>query len=126
MTAVNSGSEIVVSDAVIAGVAAHAAAAVPGVTRLEPGLRGLLSGWSRAGKQLLGAAESAGSQGVRVGRTGAGRIAVQVDVSLSGDCRAAVVGAAVQRAVLDAVLEQTGVTVGEVSVTVLDIEPGAL
>lgn len=126
MTAVGSGSEIVVSDAVIAGVAAHAAAGVPGVTRLEPGLRGLMGEWARAGKQLLGASESAGSRGVRVSRTGAGRIAVAVDVSLGGDCRAVVVGAGIQRAVTEAVLEQTGVTVGEVSVTVIDIEPGAL
>ncbi|WP_084524112.1 Asp23/Gls24 family envelope stress response protein [Nocardia inohanensis] len=126
MTALSSGSEIVVADAVIAGVAARAAAAVPGVARLEPGLRGLVTGWARAGKQLLGGSESVASEGVRVARTAAGGLAVQVDVSLTADCRAAVVGAGIQQAVRRAVPQQTGVTVDEVSVTILDIEPGAL
>lgn len=126
MTVLRSGSEVVISDAVVAGVAARAAATVPGVTRLEPGLRGLVVGWARSGKQLLGGQETAASDGVRVQRTAAGGLAVQVDVSLGSDCRAVDVGAGIQLAVTRAVLDQTGVTVDEVSVTIVDIEPGAL
>ncbi|MBF6137305.1 Asp23/Gls24 family envelope stress response protein [Nocardia otitidiscaviarum] len=119
-------AELVVSDAVVAAVAARAAASVPGVARLEPGLRGLVVGWARLGKQLLIGQESAASEGVRVQRTATGGLAVQVDLSLGAESRAVTVGAAVQRAVIDTVREQTGVTVDEVSVTILDIEPGAL
>ncbi|MBL1076423.1 Asp23/Gls24 family envelope stress response protein [Nocardia sp. 2] len=121
-----SDREFIISDAVVAGVAARATAEVPGVVRLEAGLRGLVSAFARSGKQLLGVQNSAAkADGVRVRRTPAGALAVQVDVSLGADCRAATVGAEIQRAVIEAVRAQTGVTVDEVSVTILDIEPGA-
>ncbi|NNH72261.1 Asp23/Gls24 family envelope stress response protein [Nocardia uniformis] len=122
----DAGGEFVVSDAVVASVAARAAAAVPGVVRLEPGLRGLVVGLARSGKQLFGGQESASADGVRVARAAAGGLTVQVDLTLGSGCRAATVGAQVQQAVLRSVREQTGVTVDEVSVTILDIEPGAL
>lgn len=123
MTAV--ATEFVISDSVVASVAARAAVAVPGVTRLEPGLRGLVVGLARSGKQLFGREESAAADGVRVRRSDTGAFAVQVDLSLGPEGRAAEVGAAVQRAVVRTVREQTGATVDEVSVTILDIEPGA-
>lgn len=126
MTALSSDSEVVVSDAVVAGVAARAALAVPGVIRLEPGLRGLIVGLARSGKQLLGGKTSVPTDGVRVEKTASGGLAVRVDVSLGSDCRASDVGAGIQQAVTRAVLEQTGVGVAEVSVTILDIEPGAV
>ncbi|MFI6869477.1 Asp23/Gls24 family envelope stress response protein [Nocardia sp. NPDC050406] len=117
-------AEYVIADSVVASVAARAAASVPGVVRLEPGLRGLVVGLARSGRQLLGRAESAPADGVRVTRTANGGYGVQVDLSLGAGCRAAEVGARVQDAVVRTVLEQTGVTVDEVAVTILDIEPG--
>ncbi|MEU0543150.1 Asp23/Gls24 family envelope stress response protein [Nocardia sp. NPDC005978] len=126
MTALSAEHEIVVSDAVIAGVAARAAAAVPGVVRLEPGLRGMVAGWARSGKQLLRGQESLAGDGVRVEKTTDGGRAIRVDVSLGGDGRAAEVGAAIQRAVTGAVLEHTGVRIEQVSVVIIDIEPGGV
>ncbi|GAA5060112.1 Asp23/Gls24 family envelope stress response protein [Nocardia callitridis] len=123
MTTAGSMSEIVIGPAVVAAVAARAAATTPGVQRLEPGVRGLVSTLMRAGKQRVTNSESASSDGVRVRSTLAGVLSVQVDVVISGERRAAEIGAAVQREVVRAVREQTGEVVDEVSVSILDIEP---
>ncbi|MBF6326916.1 Asp23/Gls24 family envelope stress response protein [Nocardia transvalensis] len=123
MTAVAPQIEYVVADAVIAGVAARAAAAVPGVLRLEPGVLGLVGHLARSGRQLWTGQESAPSPGVRVRRAG-GWLNIQVDLAMSAGARIGEVGQAVQQRVARAVTEQTGVEVDAVAVAVLDIEPG--
>ncbi|WP_024799572.1 Asp23/Gls24 family envelope stress response protein [Nocardia sp. BMG51109] len=115
-------TEVVVADAVIAGVAARAAAAVSGVLRLEPGVLGLVGQLARSGKQLWTGVESAPSGGVRIRRAGAW-LKIHVDLTVSAGSTVAVVGRSVQEQVTRVVAEQTGVTADEVSVTVLDIEP---
>ncbi|MFG1797575.1 Asp23/Gls24 family envelope stress response protein [Nocardia sp. NPDC049149] len=116
-------SEVVIEAPVIAAVAAQAARATPGVVRLEPGVRGLVSTLVRVGKQRLTNADPAASEGVRVRKNAAGELSVQVDVVISAARAAAVVGHAVQQEVSRVVFEQTGQQVDEVSVSILDIEP---
>lgn len=118
-------AEYIASDEVIAAVAAHAAASVPGVTRLEPGVLGLLGHLARAGRQLWSSQDVAPSAGVRVRHTG-GWLKVQVDLSVTGRCHVGEVGQQVQQAVARTVAEQTGMVVDAVSVAILDIEPGGL
>jgi uncharacterized alkaline shock family protein YloU len=115
-------TEFVIADAVIASVAARAAAATPGVVRLEPGLKGLVTAWTRATRQRWKGLDPAPADGVRV-RTTDGTVLVQVDIVTSALDQAAAVGQAVQRSVARAVAEETGVAVAEVSVSILDIEP---
>ena len=114
--------EYVIADPVVASVAARAALATPGVVRLEPGLVGLVTAWTRAARQRWKGLDPAPADGVRV-RTADGRLTVQVDLVTSGVDQAAAVGRAVQRAVTRVVAEQTGLAVAEVLVSVLDIEP---
>ncbi|MEV0295922.1 Asp23/Gls24 family envelope stress response protein [Nocardia sp. NPDC050710] len=116
-------SQVVIETPVIAAVAARAVLATPGVVRLEPGVRGLVSTLVRAGKQRWTSADPAPAEGVRVRRADDGALHVQVDVVLSTERQAAAVGHAVQREVSRVVSEQTGVVVAEVSVTILDIQP---
>ncbi|WP_370969584.1 Asp23/Gls24 family envelope stress response protein [Amycolatopsis sp. cg9] len=114
--------DYVVADPVIASVAARAAITTPGVVRLEPGLRGLVTAWTRAARQRWKGLDPAPADGVRV-RTADGRVTVHIDlITASGD-QAAAVGRAVQRAVTRFVGEQTGLVVDEVSVSIMDIEP---
>ncbi|PXX60891.1 putative alkaline shock family protein YloU [Nocardia tenerifensis] len=116
-------SEVRIESPVVAAVAARAACATPGVVRLEPGVRGLVSSLVRAGKQRLVSADPAASEGVRVRRTASGALSVHVDVVISADRAASAVGHAVQQEVSRVVREQTGQAVAEVSVSILDIEP---
>ncbi|SFW55769.1 Asp23/Gls24 family envelope stress response protein [Amycolatopsis australiensis] len=115
-------AEYVIEDPVIAGVAARAAIGTPGVVRLEPGLRGLVTGWTRAARQRWQGLDPAPADGVRV-RTADGRVTVRIDLVTAAADQAAAVGRAVQRAVGRSVTEQTGVVVDEVSVSIMDIEP---
>lgn len=114
--------DYVVADPVIASVAARAAITTPGVVRLEPGLRGLVTAWTRATRQRWKGLDPAPADGVRV-RTADGRVTVHIDLVAAGADQAAAVGRAVQRAVTRFVAEQTGLVVDEVSVSILDIEP---
>ncbi|WP_378739895.1 Asp23/Gls24 family envelope stress response protein [Nocardia brasiliensis] len=116
-------SDVVIEAPVVAAVAAQAACATPGVVRLEPGVRGLVSTLVRVGKQRLTVADPAPAEGVRVRRSPSGALSVQVDVVISADRGAAAVGRAVQEEVSRVVFEQTGQTVDDVSVSILDIEP---
>ncbi|QIS03107.1 Asp23/Gls24 family envelope stress response protein [Nocardia brasiliensis] len=116
-------SEVVIEAPVVAAVAAHAARATPGVIRLEPGVRGLVSTLLRVSKQRLTSAEPASSEGVRVRRRASGALSVQVDLVISAERAAALIGHAVQQEVSRVVFEQTGQVVEEVSVSILDIEP---
>ncbi|WP_410875857.1 Asp23/Gls24 family envelope stress response protein [Nocardia sp. A7] len=123
MTGTLPETELVVGDAVIAGVAARAAIQVPGVARLEPGVLGLVGHLARTGRHLWNGQEPIPSAGVRIRRSG-GLLGIQVDLALSASAQVGDVGRAVQRAVTQAVAEQTGADVDEVTVCVLDIEPG--
>ncbi|GAB2685617.1 Asp23/Gls24 family envelope stress response protein [Nocardia thraciensis] len=123
MSAAAPATEIVVGDAVIAGVAARAAAAVAGVRRLEPGVLGLVGQLARSGRQLWTGQEPAPAGGVRVRRAGQW-LRIHVDLTMAAGVEVGAVGQAVQREVAHMVAEQTGVAVDEVVVTVLDIEPG--
>ncbi|MEU0529318.1 Asp23/Gls24 family envelope stress response protein [Amycolatopsis tolypomycina] len=114
--------EHVIADPVIASVAARAAITTPGVVRLEPGLRGLVTSWTRAARQRWQGLDPAPADGVRVRTTG-GRVTVEIDLVTAADDQVAAVGRAVQRAVRRSVAEQTGLVVDAVSVSVMDIEP---
>ncbi|NKY86083.1 Asp23/Gls24 family envelope stress response protein [Nocardia veterana] len=118
-------AEYIASDAVIAAVAARAAASVPGVVRLEPGVLGLLGHLARTGRQWWTSQDIAPSAGVRIRRSG-GWLKVQVDLSVSDGCHVGEVGRAVQQEVVRMVAEQTGMAVDAVSVAILDIQPGEL
>ncbi|NKY51903.1 Asp23/Gls24 family envelope stress response protein [Nocardia vermiculata] len=115
-------TEYIAEDAVIGAVAAHAAASVPGVIRLEPGVLGVLGHLVRTGLRW-GNTDTAPSAGVRVRHSG-GWLKVQVDLSVAAGANAGEVGQAVQQEVVRVVEEQTGMCVDAVSVTVLDIAPG--
>lgn len=114
--------DYVVADPVIASVAARAALTTPGVVRLEPGVRGLVTSWTRAARQRWKGLDPAPADGVRV-RTADGRLTVQIDLVTTAADQAAAVGRAVQRSVARFVAEQTGLVVDEVWVSILDIEP---
>ncbi|MEV5715141.1 Asp23/Gls24 family envelope stress response protein [Amycolatopsis mediterranei] len=116
--------DYVIADPVIASVAARAAITTPGVVRLEPGLRGLVTAWTRAARQRWKGLDPAPADGVRV-RTTDGRVTIQIDLVTAAADQAAAVGRAVQRAVTRFVAEQTGLVVAEVTVSILDIEPAA-
>ncbi|MET8652014.1 Asp23/Gls24 family envelope stress response protein [Nocardia aurea] len=121
----NGGShcEIVIEPPVLAAISARAALATPGVVRLEPGIRGLVSTLVRVGKQRWAGADPAPIEGVLVRRDEDGAVRVRVNLVLSADRQVAAVGYAVQQEVSRVVCEQTGVTVAEVSVSVHDVEP---
>ncbi|EME57170.1 Asp23/Gls24 family envelope stress response protein [Amycolatopsis decaplanina] len=115
--------ETVIAPPVIAAVAAHAAARVPGVVRLEPGLRGLAGSLTRIARQRIKGLEPAPTEGVRAFvEHDPPDVRVEIDLSLSGLDQAAATAQVVQRAVGKAVTEATGLTPSAVSVSILDIE----
>ncbi|WP_181772557.1 Asp23/Gls24 family envelope stress response protein [Amycolatopsis pittospori] len=115
--------ETVITPPVIAAVAAHAAAKVPGVVRLEPGLRGLAGSLTRIARQRIKGLDPAPTEGVRAFiEHDPPDVRVEIDLSLSGLDQAAATAQAVQRAVARAVTEATGLTPSAVSVSILDIE----
>jgi uncharacterized alkaline shock family protein YloU len=117
--------ECVVGAPVVAAVAVRAAAGVPGVVRVEPGLVGLVGSVVRAARQRIKGLDPAPTEGARVEferADGGGRtVRVEVDVVISGQDQAAAVGRSVQRAVASAVTQATGLTVAEVGVSIIDI-----
>ncbi|MEU4669402.1 hypothetical protein AB0F91_15795 [Amycolatopsis sp. NPDC023774] len=113
-------AEYVIADPVVASVAARAALDTPGVVRLEPGLRGLVTAWTRAARgrwqgwiprRSTGCACAASKVGCRSRST-----------SFSAFDQPAAVGRAVQRSVTRVVAEQTGLAVDAVVVSIVDIE----
>ncbi|KZB85360.1 Asp23/Gls24 family envelope stress response protein [Amycolatopsis regifaucium] len=115
--------ETVITPPVIAAVAAHAAAKVPGVARLEPGLRGLAGSLTRIARQRIKGLDPAPTEGVRAFVDhDPPDVRVEIDLSVTGLDQTAATAQAVQRAVSRAVTEATGLTPSAVSVTVLDIE----
>jgi uncharacterized alkaline shock family protein YloU len=113
--------ECVIGASVVAAVAVRAAAAVPGVLRVEPGLVGLMGSVVRGARQRIKGLAPAPTEGARVEFDRADTVRVEVDVVISGQDQAAAVGGALQRAVAAAVTEATGLTVAEVSVSIIDI-----
>jgi uncharacterized alkaline shock family protein YloU len=114
----------VVGTSVVAAVAVRAAAAVPGVVRVEPGLVGLVGSVVRAARQRIKGLDPAPTEGARVEfepAEGRHTVRVEVDVVISGQDQATGVGRALQRAVSSAVTEATGLTVTEVGVSIIDI-----
>lgn len=114
--------EFAVRETVVAAVAVHAAVAVPGVLRMEPGLSGLVTSVTRSIRQRLAGVDAAPTDGARVEIDG-GRVWLDVSIGISGRDQAAAVGAAVQRAVIRAVEEFTGCPVAEAGVAILHIDP---
>ncbi len=113
--------ECVVGTSVIAAVAVRAAVAVPGVLRVEPGLAGLVGSVVRGARQRIKGLDPAPTEGARVEFEKADTVRVEVDVVISGQDQAAAVGRTLQRAIAGAVTEATGLTVAEVSVSIIDI-----
>jgi uncharacterized alkaline shock family protein YloU len=113
--------ECAVGGSVVAAVAVSAAAAVPGVVRVEPGLAGLVSSAVRATRQRIKGLVPAPTEGARVEFERADTVRVEVDVVISGQDQAAAVGRALQRVVAGAITEATGLRVAEVGVSILDI-----
>jgi uncharacterized alkaline shock family protein YloU len=113
--------ECVVGASVVSAVAVHAAAAVPGVVRVEPGLVGLVGSMVRAARQRIKGLDPAPTEGARVEFERTDIVRVEVDVVISGQHQAAAVGNALQRAVASAITEATGLTVAEVGVSIIDI-----
>ncbi|MCG8926750.1 Asp23/Gls24 family envelope stress response protein [Lentzea sp. CC55] len=111
--------EAVVSAPAVAAVAVHAAELVPGV-RVQPGVAGLVSSVVRVARQQVKGLQPAPVEGVRVRWEGAVAV-LEVDVVISGLDQAAAVARAVQRSVRAVVAELTGVAVGSVAVTVVDV-----
>ncbi|MGB3442029.1 MAG: hypothetical protein WBA97_25060 [Actinophytocola sp.] len=114
-------SEAGYSPAVLAAVAVRAAAAVPGVRRVEPGVAGLVASVGRLVRQRAKGLTPAAAEGTRVWVAGS-HVCVEVGVAVAG--QAIAVGNAVRAAVAAELAEATGVT-AVVTVSVLDIElPG--
>jgi uncharacterized alkaline shock family protein YloU len=116
--------ECVVGPSVVAAVVVNAAAAVPGVVWVEPGLVGLLGSVVRAARQRIKGLDPAPTEGARVEfepAEGGHTVRVEVDVVISGQHQAAAVGRALQRAVASAVTGATGLTVAEVGVSIIDV-----
>ncbi|MFC4856873.1 hypothetical protein [Actinophytocola glycyrrhizae] len=111
-------SEAALSPAVVAAVAARAAAAVPGVRRVEPGVTGLVTSVVRAARQRVKGLTPAPTEGVRV-FVADGRPHVEIGIAVSG--QAIAVGNAVRAAVAAELAEATGISAA-VTVAVLDIE----
>ncbi|SDW62894.1 Uncharacterized conserved protein YloU, alkaline shock protein (Asp23) family [Amycolatopsis xylanica] len=116
-------TESVIAEPVIAAVAAHAATTVPGVIRLEPGLRGLAGSVVRTARQKIKGLDPAPTEGVRV-TVENGEVRLEIDLTSSGFDQVAAVGQAVQRTVARAVADATGLTATAVVVSIVDIEGG--
>lgn len=118
------GIEWTIEEPVVAGVAAVAARRTPGVARLEPGVGALLRAWGHTKWQRVKGITPAPADGVLVHLDGGG-VQVHVGIATTGHTEAAAVARRVQREVRHAITRDTGLTVDEVSVVVLDIEPVA-
>ncbi|MEO6085037.1 MAG: Asp23/Gls24 family envelope stress response protein [Umezawaea sp.] len=119
--------ESVITEPVIAAIAAHAATSVAGVTRLEPGVTGLVASLARTARQRIKNLDPAPTEGVRVSvhhtpDTAAATIRLEIDLAVSGYDQAAAVAQTVQRTVARAVTAATGLSTSAVSVFVLNIE----
>jgi uncharacterized alkaline shock family protein YloU len=117
-------NETVITREVVAAVSAHAAAATPGVVRLETSVGGLLAGLGRSARSRIAGITPYPVHGTTATVTG-DKVTVRVEVAVSGGQRAADTAAAVQRSVARAVTAGTGLTVAGVTVAILDVVLGA-
>ncbi|GHF33819.1 putative alkaline shock family protein YloU [Amycolatopsis bartoniae] len=117
--------EWIVEEPVVAAVAADAARRTPGVVRLETGVGRLVREWGRARWQQVKGLTPAPAEGVLVEPAG-DAVKVRLGIATAGHTQAAAVARRVQREVRGAVRRDTGLDVAEVSVAVLDIEPGGV
>jgi uncharacterized alkaline shock family protein YloU len=114
--------ETVIAREVVAAIGAHAAAATPGVVRLETSVGGLVTSLGRSAWHRIAGITPAPVTGTSA--TVAGTEArLRVEVAVSGDRPAAATAAAVQRSVARSVTAGTGLCVAGVSVAILDIVP---
>lgn len=121
LTSAAPGCEAHVANQVIAAIAASAATGTSGVVRLEPGLVGLVGSLVRTARGQLTGVDPAPTDGVRVTNDEDG-LHIEVDLATSGQDQVAAVAQRVRRAVARSVHDNTGLTVAEVTVTVLDVE----
>ncbi|WP_439657604.1 Asp23/Gls24 family envelope stress response protein [Lentzea sp. HUAS TT2] len=118
--------ESVITEPVIAAIAAIAATSVAGVTRLEPGLTGLVASMARTARQRVKNLDPAPTEGVRVSvlhapGTGVATVSLEIDLAVSGLDQAAAVAQTVQRTVARAVTAATGLSISSVSVFIVDV-----
>lgn len=114
--------ETVIAREVVAAIGAHAAAATPGVVRLESSVGGMVTSLGRSARQRIAGITPAPLTGTSATLTGTGA-RLRVAVAVSGDRPAVQTAAAVQRSVARAVTAATGLQVAGVSVAILDIVP---
>ena len=116
-------TEVVIAGEVVAAVGAHAAAATPGVVRLEDSLGKLVTGLGRSARQRIAGITPAPVTGTSVVVSGT-TVRLRVEVAVSGSDPAVATAGAVQRSVARAVARATGLTVAGVDVTILDVSLG--
>jgi hypothetical protein len=116
-------TEALLAPAVLAAVAVRAAAAVPGVRRVQPGMAGLIGSVVRSARQRVKGLNPAATEGARVtvgpGTDGKPLAHVEIGIAVAGQAMA--VGDAVRVAVA-AELAAVGAVRAVVTVLVLDIE----
>ncbi|MCR3720997.1 MULTISPECIES: Asp23/Gls24 family envelope stress response protein [Prauserella salsuginis group] len=110
---------------VLAAIAARAASRVVGVQRLQSGLVGLTGAAIRAVRQRIADVDPAPTEGVRIEVDDTtGSVDVEIDLTISHFEQAAAVARAVQHAVHRTVTDATGIAPRNVSVNILDADPG--
>jgi uncharacterized alkaline shock family protein YloU len=114
--------EAVIAREVVAAIGAHAAAATPGVVRLETTVGGLVTSLGRSAWQRIAGITPAPVTGTSA-TVADSQARLRVEVAVSGDRPAVQTAAAVQRSVARAVTASTGLRVTGVSVAILDIVP---
>lgn len=114
--------ETAIAREVVAVIGAHAAAATPGVVRLESSVGGMVTSLGRSARQRIAGITPAPLTGTSATLTGS-LARLRVAVAVSGDRPAVQTAAAVQRSVAQAVTAATGLRVDGVSVAILDIVP---
>jgi uncharacterized alkaline shock family protein YloU len=113
-------SERVISREVVAAIGAHAAAATPGVIRLESSVGSLIASVGRSARQRIAGITPAPVTGTSA-TLSQGQVRLRVEVAVSGHRPAVETAAAVQRSVARSVAAGTGLPVNGVSVAILDI-----
>jgi uncharacterized alkaline shock family protein YloU len=111
----------IITEPVVAVIAAHAAARTPGVVRLEPGVSGVLREITRVARRWAGLTGPTPVDGVQV-RFDDDAVGIHLDLVVTADRQVAATAAAAQRAVTEAVTASTGISAPVVSVSVLDID----
>lgn len=114
-------TETVVSDLVLAKLAAHTALHTDGVARLEPGVAGMMSRLGRWGREHATGRPELPHEGVHA-RTDHDGVHLHLDIVTTGSHRAADVAHHLRAAVAENLTAATGATVAAVTVTVLDID----